>query len=175
VSAGQAAVGVGVRLSVNPVRSAGYLAPLALLGAFVVVLVLALVARRLVSTIATRSGLVRQVRVRPRLGDHEQNVAVARSLRRTLEEVFARFERRPLAAASVLVHRATLRTCTASSPPGGSWSWNCSTAPRWAGPMRSSPSAAWTAPGSPGPCCAACCARSWPTASSTPTRIPATS
>jgi ubiquinone biosynthesis protein len=120
-----------------------------------------------VSNIARRSGLVRQVRVRPRLGDHEQNVAVARSLRRTLEEagvtfvklgqllstredllppefitelrglqdevapvpwtlvrdllaaelgapveeVFARFERRPLAAASVgQVHRATLHS-----------------------------------------------------------------
>jgi ubiquinone biosynthesis protein len=38
-----------------------------------------------VSNIARRNGLVRQVRVRPRFGDHERNVAFARSLRRTLE------------------------------------------------------------------------------------------
>ena len=44
-----------------------------------------------VSTIATRNGLVRQVRVRPRFGDHEQNVAFARSLRRTLEEAGVSF------------------------------------------------------------------------------------
>ena len=44
-----------------------------------------------VSTIATRNGLVRQVRVRPRLGDHERNVAFARSLRRTLEEAGVTF------------------------------------------------------------------------------------
>jgi ubiquinone biosynthesis protein len=44
-----------------------------------------------VSNIARRSGLVRQVRVRPRLGDHEQNVAVARSLRRTLEQAGVTF------------------------------------------------------------------------------------
>jgi ubiquinone biosynthesis protein len=120
-----------------------------------------------VSNIARRDGLVRQVRVRPRFGDHERNVAFARSLRRTLEEagvsfvkvgqlmstrddllppefitelrslqdevvpvpwtlvrdllaaelgapvdeVFTRFERQPLAAASIgQVHRATLHS-----------------------------------------------------------------
>jgi ubiquinone biosynthesis protein len=120
-----------------------------------------------VSNIARRNGLVRQVRARPRFGDHERNVAVARSLRRTLEEagvtfvkvgqllstrddllpaefiaelrglqdevvpvpwplvrdllaaelgapvdeVFTRFEREPLAAASVgQVHRAALHS-----------------------------------------------------------------
>ena len=157
-------------------RSAGYLAPLSVLGAFVVVFVLALIARRLlglqgglfrtllcavlglavggsligphlqtdaetaalfpvmvgvqllttvlallvvdavlprrspvgwikearhrlararryaqVGAIATRNGLVRQVRVRPNFGDHERNVVYARSLRRTLEEAGATF------------------------------------------------------------------------------------
>ena len=179
MSAGQAAVGVVAGLSANSGRTSSYLAylpPLALLGGFAVVFVLALVARRLlglqgglirtllcavlglavggtligphlntaaataalfpvmvgvqllttvlallvvdailprrspiawmrdaqhrmararryaqVSRIATRNGLVRQVRVRPRFGDHEQNVAVARSLRRTLEEAGVTF------------------------------------------------------------------------------------
>jgi ubiquinone biosynthesis protein len=82
-----------------------------------------------VSNIARRNGLVRQVRARPRFGDHERNVAFARSLRRTLEEAgvsFVKlgqlmstrddllppeFEQRPLAAASVgQVHRATLHS-----------------------------------------------------------------
>lgn len=40
-----------------------------------------------VSNIARRNGLVRQVGVRPRFGDHERNVAFARSLRRTLQVV----------------------------------------------------------------------------------------
>jgi ubiquinone biosynthesis protein len=44
-----------------------------------------------VSNIARRNGLVRQVRVRPRFGDHERNVAFARSLRRTLEEAGVSF------------------------------------------------------------------------------------
>jgi ubiquinone biosynthesis protein len=44
-----------------------------------------------VSSIATRNGLVRQVRVRPRFGDHERNVVFARSLRRTLEEAGVSF------------------------------------------------------------------------------------
>jgi len=44
-----------------------------------------------VSNIATRNGLVRQVRVRPRFGDHERNIAFARSLRRTLEEAGVTF------------------------------------------------------------------------------------
>jgi ubiquinone biosynthesis protein len=44
-----------------------------------------------VSNIARRDGLVRQVRVRPRFGDHERNVAFARSLRRTLEEAGVSF------------------------------------------------------------------------------------
>jgi ubiquinone biosynthesis protein len=44
-----------------------------------------------VSTIATRNGLVRQVRVRPKFGDHERNVVFARSLRRTLEEAGVTF------------------------------------------------------------------------------------
>jgi len=44
-----------------------------------------------VSNIARRNGLVRQVRVRPRFGDHERNVAFARSLRRTLEEAGVTF------------------------------------------------------------------------------------
>ena len=44
-----------------------------------------------VSRIATRNGLVRQVRVRPRFGDHERNVVFARSLRRTLEEAGVSF------------------------------------------------------------------------------------
>jgi len=44
-----------------------------------------------VSAIATRNGLVRQVRGRPRPGDHERNLAVARSLRRTLEEAGVTF------------------------------------------------------------------------------------
>jgi ubiquinone biosynthesis protein len=44
-----------------------------------------------VSTIATRNGLVRQVRVRPRFGDHERNIVFARSLRRTLEEAGVTF------------------------------------------------------------------------------------
>jgi ubiquinone biosynthesis protein len=44
-----------------------------------------------VSRIATRNGLVRQVRVRPRFGDHERNVVFARSLRRTLEEAGVTF------------------------------------------------------------------------------------
>ena len=179
VSAGQAAVGVVAGLSANSGRTSSYLAylpPLALLGGFAVVFVLALVARRLlglqgglirtllcavlglavggsligphlntaaataalfpvmvgvqllvtvlallvvdailprrspiawmrdaqhrmararryaqVSRIATRNGLVRQVRVRPRFGDHERNIAFARSLRRTLEEAGVTF------------------------------------------------------------------------------------
>jgi ubiquinone biosynthesis protein len=44
-----------------------------------------------VSNIARRNGLVRQVRARPRFGDHERNVAFARSLRRTLEEAGVSF------------------------------------------------------------------------------------
>ena len=44
-----------------------------------------------VSNIARRNGLVRQVGVRPRFGDHERNVAFARSLRRTLEEAGVSF------------------------------------------------------------------------------------
>jgi len=44
-----------------------------------------------VSRIATRNGLVRPVRVRPRFGDHERNVVFARSLRRTLEEAGVSF------------------------------------------------------------------------------------
>jgi len=44
-----------------------------------------------VSNIARRNGLVRQVRVRPRFGDHERNVAFARSLRQTLEEAGVSF------------------------------------------------------------------------------------
>jgi ubiquinone biosynthesis protein len=44
-----------------------------------------------VSNIARRNGLVRQVGVRPRLGDHERNVAFARALRRTLEEAGVSF------------------------------------------------------------------------------------
>jgi ubiquinone biosynthesis protein len=44
-----------------------------------------------VSRIATRNGLVRQVRVRPHFGDHERNVVFARSLRRTLEEAGVTF------------------------------------------------------------------------------------
>jgi ubiquinone biosynthesis protein len=44
-----------------------------------------------VSNIARRNGLVRQVRVRPRFGDHERNAAFARSLRRTLEEAGVSF------------------------------------------------------------------------------------
>ena len=44
-----------------------------------------------VSNIARRNGLVRQIRVRPRFGDHERNVAFARSLRRTLEEAGVSF------------------------------------------------------------------------------------
>jgi len=44
-----------------------------------------------VSAIATRNGLVRQVRARPRPGDHERNLAFARSLRRTLEEAGVTF------------------------------------------------------------------------------------
>ncbi|HEV2256947.1 MAG TPA: AarF/UbiB family protein [Streptosporangiaceae bacterium] len=157
-------------------RSAGYLAPLTVLGAFVVVFVLALIARRLlglrgglfrtllcavfglavggsligphlqtdaetaalfpvmagvqllttvlallavdavlprrspvgwikeaqhrfararryaqVGAIATRNGLVRQVRVRPTFADHERNVVFARALRRTLEEAGVTF------------------------------------------------------------------------------------
>jgi ubiquinone biosynthesis protein len=176
VIAGLAVAGVVVGLSANSGRSADYLAPLAVLGGFAVVFVLALVARRLlglrgglirtllcavlgvavggtligphlntaaataalfpvmvgvqllttvlalllidailprrspiawmkdvqhrvvrarryaqVSTIATRNGLARQVRVRPRFGDHERNVAFARSLRRTLEEAGVTF------------------------------------------------------------------------------------
>jgi ubiquinone biosynthesis protein len=176
VSAGQAAVGVAAALAANPLRQSGYLAPLAGLGAFAVVFVLALAARRLlglqgglirtllcallglavggtligphlqtaaetaglfpvmvgvqllvtvlallavdailprrspvawmkdarhrmararryaqVSRIAARNGLVRQVRVRPRFGDHERNVVFARSLRRTLEEAGVTF------------------------------------------------------------------------------------
>jgi ubiquinone biosynthesis protein len=44
-----------------------------------------------VSNIARRNGLVRQVRARPRFGDHERNAAFARSLRRTLEEAGVSF------------------------------------------------------------------------------------
>jgi ubiquinone biosynthesis protein len=44
-----------------------------------------------VSNIARRNGLVRQVGARPRFGDHERNLAFARSLRRTLEEAGATF------------------------------------------------------------------------------------
>ena len=44
-----------------------------------------------VSAIATRNGLVRQVRVRPNFGDHGRNVVFARSLRRTLEEAGVTF------------------------------------------------------------------------------------
>jgi len=176
VSAGLAAAGGTVGLAANSARSTDYLAPLAVLGGFAVVFVLALVARRLlglqgglirtllcavlglavggtligphlntaaataalfpvmvgvqllttvlallvidailprrtpiawikdvqhrvararryaqVSTIATRNGLARQVRARPRFGDHERNVAFARSLRRTLEEAGVTF------------------------------------------------------------------------------------
>jgi ubiquinone biosynthesis protein len=176
VSAGQASVPVVVGLPAHSGWASGYLAPLALVGSFAVVLVLALVARRLlglqgglfrtllcaaagvavggsligphlqtaaetaalfpvmvgvqllttalallivdaivprrspiawvkdaqhriartrryaqVSTIATRNGLARQVRARPRFGDHERNVEFARSLRRTLEEAGVTF------------------------------------------------------------------------------------
>jgi ubiquinone biosynthesis protein len=44
-----------------------------------------------VSAIAARTGLARQVRARPRPGDHERNLAFARSLRRTLEEAGVTF------------------------------------------------------------------------------------
>jgi ubiquinone biosynthesis protein len=44
-----------------------------------------------VSAIATRNGLVRQVRARPRFGDHDRNVEFARSLRRTLEQAGVTF------------------------------------------------------------------------------------
>jgi ubiquinone biosynthesis protein len=44
-----------------------------------------------VSNIARRNGLVRQVRARPRFGDHERNITFARSLRRTLEEAGVSF------------------------------------------------------------------------------------
>ena len=44
-----------------------------------------------VSNIARRNGLVQQIRVRPGSGDHERNVAVARSLRRTLEDAGVTF------------------------------------------------------------------------------------
>ncbi len=44
-----------------------------------------------VSAIATRNGLVRQVRVWPNFSDHERNAAFARSLRRTLEEAGVTF------------------------------------------------------------------------------------
>jgi ubiquinone biosynthesis protein len=176
VNAVQATAGVAAGLAANPLRQSGYLAPLAVLGTFAVVFVLALIARRLlglqgglirtllcallglavggsligphmqtaaetaalfpvlvgvqllttvlallvvdavlprrspvawikeaqhrmartrryaqVSRIATRNGLVGQVRTRPRFGDHERNVAFARSLRRTLEEAGVTF------------------------------------------------------------------------------------
>jgi ubiquinone biosynthesis protein len=44
-----------------------------------------------VSAIASRTGLVRYVRARPRFDDHERNLAYARALRRTLEEAGVTF------------------------------------------------------------------------------------